>query len=209
MPFHDPMRLPPSGAAAPVALVVAILIAVPLRDRLQRVANRLVFGLRDDPVATLLSLGDQLERAAVADDVLPGATRSLQRTLRLQHVAILDGDTVAAEAGRPSDGRRVSLPLVYAGETVGTLVATQSEGDTPMDAERYALLTGIARPVASVAATRTASLPSAKSNLVQPQVTSMPSPAPNPRRRSSLGMPLGGSRRASCSTCRRWRSAGP
>ena len=149
-------RIGASGAAAPVALVVAILIAVPLRDRLQRVANRLVFGLRDDPVATLLSLGDQLERAAVADDVLPGATRSLQRTLRLQHVAILDGDTVAAEAGRPSDGRRVSLPLVYAGETVGTLVATQSEGDTPMDAERYALLTGIARPVA--AALRTTAL---------------------------------------------------
>ncbi len=145
-----------SRATAPVALVVAVLVAVPLRDRLQRVANRLVFGLRDDPVATLLSLGDQLERAAAADDVLPGAARSLQQTLRLQHVAILDGDTLAAEAGQPTDGRRVSVPLVYAGENVGTLVATQSEGDTPMDAERHALLAGIARPVA--AALRTTSL---------------------------------------------------
>ena len=129
---------------------------MPLRERLQRVANRLVFGLRDDPVATLLSLGDQLERAAAADEVLPAAAESLKRTLRLQHVAILDGDTVAAEAGRPGDGQRVRVPLVYAGETVGTLVATQSEGDTPMDAERYALLAGIARPVA--AALRTTSL---------------------------------------------------
>ncbi len=149
-------RIGASRATAPTALVVAILIAVPLRDRLQRLANRLVFGLRDDPVATLLSLGDQLERAAAVDDVLPGAAQSLQRTLRLQHVAILDGDTLAAEAGRPSDGRQVTVPLVYAGETVGTLVATQSEGDTPMDAERYALLTSIARPVA--AALRTTAL---------------------------------------------------
>ena len=143
-------------ATAPVALVVAILIAVPLQDRLQRAANRMVFGLRDDPVATLLSLGDQLERAAAADDVLPAAAQSLRRTLRLQHVAILDDDTVAAEAGRPGDGLRLSVPLVYAGETVGALVATQSNGDTPMDAERWALLSGIASPVA--AALRTTSL---------------------------------------------------
>jgi signal transduction histidine kinase len=147
-------RIGAASAAAPVAIVAAILIAVPLRDRLQRAANRLVFGLRDDPVATLLALGDQLERAAAADDVLPGAAQSLQRTLRLHHVAILDGDSMVAEAGRPGDGRRVRVPLVYAGETVGTLVATQSEGDTPMDAERHALLTGIARPVAAALRTR-------------------------------------------------------
>ncbi len=143
-------------ATTPVALVVAMLCAVPLRDRLQRVANRLVFGLRDDPVATLLALGDQLERAVAADDVLPAAAESLKRTLRLQHVVIRDGDTVAAESGRPGVGRQVEVPLVYTGEKVGTLVATQSESDSPMDAERYALLTSIARPVA--AALRTTAL---------------------------------------------------
>ncbi len=139
-------------ATAPVAVVVAILVALPLRDRLQRAANRLVFGLRADPVATLLTLGEQLERAAAAEDVLPAAARSLQRTLRLRHVAILDGERLAAEAGEadgPGEGRRVEVELVYAGETVGLLVATQAEGDTPMDAERAALLAGIARPVAA------------------------------------------------------------
>ena len=139
-----------SHVTAPVAVVAAVLVALPLRDRLQRAANRLVFGLRDDPVATLMTLGDQLERAAAVDDVLPAATRSLQRTLRLRHVAILDGDTVAAEAGRPGEGPREEVPLSYAGEHLGSLVTTQAEGDTPMDAERRALLTGIARPVAAV-----------------------------------------------------------
>jgi len=143
-------------ATAPIALVVAILIAVPLRDSLQRLANRAVFGLRDDPIATLLLLGDQLERALAADDVLPTAAQSLRRALRLQHVAILDGDDVAAEDGPPGDGRRVEVSLVYAGEKVGTLVATQSEGDTPLGAERFALLTNMARPVA--AALRTTAL---------------------------------------------------
>jgi two-component system NarL family sensor kinase len=136
-------------ATGPVALVVAVLVAVPLRDALQHLANRLLFGLRDDPVATLLSLGDQLERSAAADEVLPAAARSLQRTLRLEHVAILDGGDLAAQAGRPGDGQRIELPLVYAGETVGLLVATQARGDTPMDAERGALLSSIARPIAA------------------------------------------------------------
>ncbi len=142
-------RLGAAQATEPVALVVAILIALPLRDQLQRAANRLVFGLRDDPVATLLFLGEQLERAAAVDDVLPAAARSLRETLRLQHVAILDGERVAAEAGAPGPGRQVEIPLIYVGERVGSLVATQAEGDIPLGPERETLLAGIARPVAA------------------------------------------------------------
>lgn len=149
-------RLGASHATVPVALVVAILVAVPLRDRLQRAANRLVFGQRDDPVASLLALGDQLERAVAIDAVLPAAAGSIRRTLRLQRVVITDGDRVVGEAGTPGAGPTTQLPLLYAGEGVGTLIATQVEGDAPMDTERQALLIGIARPVA--AALRTFSL---------------------------------------------------
>ena len=142
-------QLGAAQATEPAALVAGILVALPLRDRLQRAANRLVFGLRDDPVATLLSLGDQLERAAAVDDVLPAAAQSLRQTLRLQHVVVLDGDRAAAESGTPGGGRQVEVPLVYAGERVGTLLAIQTEGDTPLGPEREALLAGIARPVAA------------------------------------------------------------
>jgi signal transduction histidine kinase len=145
-----------SHATAPAALVVAILVAVPLRDRLQTAANRLVFGLRDDPVASLLALGDQLERAAAIDDVLPAAARSIQQTLRLQQVTILDGDTVAAQAGALGEGDAMHIPLLYAGERVGTLIACQVDSDAPLDAERRNLLAGIARPIA--AALRTIAL---------------------------------------------------
>jgi signal transduction histidine kinase len=149
-------RLGATEATTPVALIVAILAAVPLRDRLQRTANRLVFGLRDDPVATMISLGDQLERAAAVDAVLPAAVLSLQRTLRLQHVSVHDNDGVVAASAAPGRGPRTEVPLVYAGEQIGVLVAVQAEGDTVLDTERRRLLAGVGRPIA--AALRTAGL---------------------------------------------------
>ena len=51
----------------PVAVLVAVLAAIPLRDGLQRLANRLVYGDRDDPAAALVRLGQRLEVAAAAD----------------------------------------------------------------------------------------------------------------------------------------------
>ena len=65
---------------APWVVALGIVVAVPLRDRLQRLANRLVFGLRDDPFATFVRLGDQLENAAAADDVLAAAARAVKET---------------------------------------------------------------------------------------------------------------------------------
>jgi len=142
-------RLGASRAAVPVALVLAVLLTVPLYNRLQELANRLVYGTVDDPVATLLNLGDQLERAAAPDDVLPAAARSLQRTLRLGQVDIRYGDRTVASAGRRGAGRTVPIPLVYAGELVGSLVITQTDGDHPLDDRRRALLASISRPVAA------------------------------------------------------------
>lgn len=142
-------QLGASRAAVPVALVLAVLLAVPLHSRLQKLANRLVYGTRNDPVATMLNLGDQLERAAAAEDVLPAAARSLQRTLRLGHVAIRAGESTIASAGRPSAGRTELIPLIYAGELVGTLVVTQSDDDSSLDDQRRGLLVSIARPIAA------------------------------------------------------------
>ncbi len=68
---------------------------------------------------------------------------------------------------------------------------------------------GIARPTGSAATINTPSTPSAKSNRQQPQVISVPSGAPKPRRRSSRIAPLGGRRWARCATWRRRKSAGP
>ncbi len=57
-----------------VALVATGLVAVafaPLRDRLQRLVNRLLYGDRDDPYRVLTLLGRRLEATLAPDAVLP------------------------------------------------------------------------------------------------------------------------------------------
>jgi two-component system, NarL family, sensor kinase len=148
-------RLGAEHVAGPVGVGVGVLIAVPLRDRLQRSANRFVFGLRDDSFATLAKLGDQLESAAAADDVLAAATRAVRATLRLQHVAVRHDDEVLAEAGTPGERTTEEVPLVYSGERVGTLVVEPAAGDVPLGAAAMGLLKNIAGPIAAtVRATR-------------------------------------------------------
>lgn len=146
-------RLGADLVAAPVAVALGIVLAVPLRDRLQRAANRLVFGLRDDPYATFVRVGDQLENAAAADGVLPAAARSVRDTLRLQHVQILLGEAregeVVAEAGSPGGHAVEEVPLVYTGERVGTLLVEPTAGDAPLAQAARDLLAGIAGPVAA------------------------------------------------------------
>ncbi len=138
--------------AAPIAVAAAVVAALPLRDRLQRAANRLVFGLRDDPFATFIRLGDDLENAAAADEVLPAAASSVRQTLRLRHVEIrsADGELIAA-AGTPGGGPVEEVPLVYTGERVGTMIAQPSDDDGPLGPAARELLAGIARPVAAAA----------------------------------------------------------
>jgi two-component system NarL family sensor kinase len=146
-----------SRAAPPLALGAGVLVALPLRDRLQRAANRLVYGLRDDPYATLVRLSGQLETAAAASDVLPAAARSVREALRLRYVAIVvDGETTAA-AGRSDRGRQDEVPLVFAGETIGAFVVESAESDRPLGADQRVLLAGIARQVAAAAHTVTLS----------------------------------------------------
>ncbi|MFC7641217.1 hypothetical protein ACFQX6_09680 [Streptosporangium lutulentum] len=84
-----------SGA---VAVAAAVLIALPLRDVLQRTANRLVYGYRDDPYGALVRLGRRLEAAAAADQVLPGVARTVREALRLPYVAVRVGVATVAEA---------------------------------------------------------------------------------------------------------------
>ncbi len=75
--------------------LVAILFA-PLRDRLQRGVNRLMYGERDEPYKVLSQLGRRLEGTLAPEAVLPTIAENIARTLRLPHVAIwlADGDTL-------------------------------------------------------------------------------------------------------------------
>ena len=74
-----------------VAVATTILVAVlfqPLRARLQRAVNRLMYGERDDPVAVLTRLGQRLEATMAPDAVLPTIAETVAQALRLPYVGI-------------------------------------------------------------------------------------------------------------------------
>jgi signal transduction histidine kinase len=110
-----------------ISLLATGLIAIlfqPLRDRLQRGANRLMFGERDDPVTVLAKLGQELETAATPDALLGTLVNTVAGALKLPYAAVeLDGEVVAA-AGQPTEAL-ARLPLVYQTQTVGHLLVGQ------------------------------------------------------------------------------------
>ena len=118
--------------------VVAVLFA-PLRDRLQRSVNRLMYGERDDPYRVLSRLGQRLEATLEPRAVLPTVAETVAHALKLPYVAIElkrseEYETVAEYGRRIGDPLR--LPLVYGTETVGRIVLSpRSPGEsfTPSD----------------------------------------------------------------------------
>jgi signal transduction histidine kinase len=134
-----------------IALIATGLVAVlfqPLRDRLQRGVNRLIYGERDDPVEALSSLGRRLESAIAPDEVLPTVVETIAHTLKLPYVAILlagePGNHVAAAHGQPSS-RRVNLPLTYQGQTIGQLAVVPPYSDESFSSSEMQLLYNIAQ----------------------------------------------------------------
>ncbi len=126
--------------------VVAVLFQ-PLRGRLQRGVNRLMYGERDDPYAVLSRLGQKLEAALTPDSVLPTLVETIAQALKLPYVAILlrDGSTVevAAVCGSPTV-RPLMLPITYQHQLVGELHVASRAPDEPFTAAEVRLLEDIA-----------------------------------------------------------------
>jgi hypothetical protein len=97
-------RLFAGGVPAVVAAGLAALAVLPLRDLLQRRVNRLVFGLRDDPVAAFGLLGVRLDTAAAPEEVLPAVVRTVGEALRLRCVTIAVGREEMARWGQEVAG---------------------------------------------------------------------------------------------------------
>lgn len=134
-----------------VSLVGVGLVAAavaPLRDRLQRAVNRVMYGQRDDPYGVLAELGQRLEASFSPSDVLPTIVETVATALRLPYVAVAvrrgEGFEVAASYGTPR-GEQLHLPLVYQGDTVGRLVFSARGRDEELTALDRRLLDDLAR----------------------------------------------------------------
>ncbi|WP_067178574.1 sensor histidine kinase [Microtetraspora niveoalba] len=136
-----------SEGALPVSIVAAGVVALvfaPLRDRVQRSINLVMYGRRDDPYAALALLGRRLEETAEPSAVLAAVARSVAEALRLPHVAVEVAGGPSHAHGAPAPDP-VRLPLVYHNEPVGELVLSPRPGESGFGARDRRVLADLAR----------------------------------------------------------------
>lgn len=144
-----------------IAFVATGLVAVifqPLRERLQRATNHLMYGERDDPYAVLSRLGQRLEATLAPEAVLPTIVETVTQTLKLSCAAIAVKEEngfkiVAVSPAQPSapppsiqtpNAAGEILPLTYQGEVVGQFIFSPRDADEPFTAAERRLLEDIA-----------------------------------------------------------------
>lgn len=133
------------GGSLPLQLLATGLVAVlfqPLRERIQRIVNRLMYGERDEPYRVLARLGQRLEATLAPPAVLPTIAHTIKDALKLPYAAVElahgTTNTIAAVGQPVNDVLRV--PLVYQGETVGALLlAPRAPGEPWSAADRHLL----------------------------------------------------------------------
>src|SRR5690348_10473486 len=123
-----------------LSLAVTGVVAVcfqPLRERVQRFVNKLMYGQRGDPYAVLAGLGRRLESSLGAAAVLSTAVETIGQTLRLQYVALslAASDDVAAAYGSRA-AAPLTYPLVHQGTSVGELRVAPRAGEQLREADR-------------------------------------------------------------------------
>jgi signal transduction histidine kinase len=141
-----------------VATAVVAVAFQPVRERAQRLANRLVFGQRATPYEALSEFAGRMGGTYAADDVLPRMARVLAEGTGASHAVVWlkDGDGLVAGASWPTEagppqrlapaaltggeppaiagaGRVALVP--YQGETLGALSVSKRPGEplTPVE----------------------------------------------------------------------------
>jgi signal transduction histidine kinase len=134
-----------------IVLLATGLVAVlfhPLRARLQRGVNHLLYGERDEPYTVLSRLGSRLEAPLAPGAVLPAIVETVREALKLPYVALSvkqdEAFTLAASAGT-ARGELVSLPLIYHHDLIGQLLLAPRAPGEPLTPTDLRLLNELAR----------------------------------------------------------------
>ncbi len=139
-----------------LATGLAAILVQPMRDGLQRLVNRLMYGERDDPYAVLSSLSRRLEGSLSPEATLPAVVETVAQALKLPYVAIAlkrEGDFETAASYGLAGDELVQLPLIYQGEIIGQLrLSTRSPNESFTPGEQR-LLRDIARHIGVTAHT--------------------------------------------------------
>jgi signal transduction histidine kinase len=122
-----------AGQALPafgVAVVAggAALAVQPLRTRLVRLVDRLLYGDLRDPYRALQRLAEQTHRAPTVDAVLAGLAASVAASLRLPWACARAGGHAGEHGSRPVGGAEITVPLVSGAVGVGELAVHPGPG---------------------------------------------------------------------------------
>jgi len=144
----------------PLSILATAVVAVafqPIRERVQRLANRLVYGKRATPYEVLAGFVQQVGGTYAAEDVLPRMARALTEGTGAAagSVWLKVGAELRPEASWPSErirdlasltmrgedlpdvpGVSLALPVVHRGALLGALTLTKLPGDPLTSTER-------------------------------------------------------------------------
>ena len=140
-----------TGNSIALSLTATVLVAIvfqPLRLRLQRGVNHLLYGDRDEPYAVLSRLGRSLEGTLAPDAVLSVIVETVATALKLPYVAIArlqDANEQVLVARGVAVPQPERLPLTHQGETIGRLLVATRTPNEPLTRADRDLLNDIAR----------------------------------------------------------------
>lgn len=142
----------PVGGGFPASLLatgIAAVVALPIRDALQRGVNRVMYGDRDDPYRALARLGRRLEATLDPVEAPNVIVTTVAESMRLPWVALRLGPAGAAvrliEHGHRPPGEPIGVPLVYGAEVVGDLLVAPRSTAEPLSVADRTLLEALAR----------------------------------------------------------------
>ncbi|MGW4521123.1 ATP-binding protein [Amycolatopsis sp. NPDC004378] len=120
------------GNRIPVELAVVMTIGAavifqPLRRRLEKLADRIVFGERINRYQVLTAFGSRLEHTVELGDLLPRLADTTHQGLAASWVRVTLPDATAV-AGQPSGETMLTVPLERGREMVGTIECGAKDG---------------------------------------------------------------------------------
>ncbi len=137
------------------AVLVVTLLYAPLRERLFRLASRVVNGRRDDPYGVVSALAGRLEEAADSAEQLEEVAKAVADAFASPYVRVeLDepgGRTLAASAGIRR-GETTTLPLQYRGEPIGRVVMEPGRRPRLSDRDQRLLVDLVRQAAAAIRA---------------------------------------------------------
>jgi signal transduction histidine kinase len=149
----------PTGGNLGLSLLAAAVVAVafnPVRNRVQQVVNRVMFGRRDDPYAVLSELGRLLAQSGEPDATLHSLVQTVAEALKLPGVAFeLEQDgtwETRASVGQLGDNVE-TIELRHQGELVGRLVVARRSVHEGLHDDDRRLLEDVAHQAAGLAHT--------------------------------------------------------